>query len=569
MAERIGQQIGNYRLISLLGSGGFAEVYLGEHIYLKTQAAIKLLQTRLSSADDMENFLKEAQTVARLLHPNIIRILDFGVAAQTPFLVMDYAQGGTLRLCHKRGERLPSETVVQYVRQVAEALQHAHAEKLIHRDVKPENMLVGRHNEILLSDFGIALVAQSSRYQSTQDVVGTIAYMAPEQIQGRPRPQSDQYALTIVVYEWLSGQRPFSGSFTELCAQHLYAPVPPLREKVPALAPEVEQVVTTALAKDPKERFGSVRAFAVALEQAYGLPNAAQVPIIHSAPTRLPESAPTQLGSPTAAALQTPPLQTPPALHVESISVSSPTSETSPGRIGWQQIMTVVKGDGWKIGRRQIIALIAGALICTGLEGIYAWQYLYWLSVLPLEMLAPSNFMIYPMGNVSFLPSLANILSSLVLAVPLFYSARYGPWTGMVVMLVEANFGGNIYSYLWYHYFLPPGAIVSPSFSFTLDPWYGLVEEALVGWIAGLVFLRTKGDYSIRGAWLPALIFAAFVTLCHSVFKTIFGTRLPLAPSFFDTLSNYIVSDIFVLLLFLLLLWLSARLSRHRSNAAW
>src|SRR3989440_8401152 len=116
-------------------------------------------------------------------------------------------------------------------------------------------MLLDRRNEILLSDFGISTVAQSSRYQSTQDVIGTVAYMSPEQIQGKPRPASDQYSLGIVVYEWLSGSRPFHGSFTELCTQHMFAPLPPLREKVPTIPRDVEQVVTTALAKDPKQRF--------------------------------------------------------------------------------------------------------------------------------------------------------------------------------------------------------------------------------------------------------------------------------------------------------------------------
>jgi len=268
MADRVGQRLGNYRLLSLLGQGGFAEVYLGEHIYLKTPSAVKLLLTKVPTQEDLDAFLKEAQTIARLIHPNIVRVMDFGTDGETPFLVMDYAQNGTLRQRHPRGSRLPLATIISYVRQVAEALQFAHDQKLIHRDIKPENMLVGQWNEVLLSDFGIALITQSSRYQSTQDVIGTVAYMSPEQIQGKPRPASDQYSLAIVVYEWLNGDRPFHGSFTELCTQHMFAAPPSLREKVPTILPEVEQVVTTALAKDPRQRFGGVRAFANALEQA-------------------------------------------------------------------------------------------------------------------------------------------------------------------------------------------------------------------------------------------------------------------------------------------------------------
>src|SRR6202011_2285948 len=266
MADRVGQQLGNYQLLRILGEGGFAEVYLGEHIHLGTQAAIKVLHTQLTS-DDVDKFRTEARTIARLIHPNIVRVLEFGVEGKTPFLVMDYASNGTLRQRHAKGIPLPLTTVVTYVKQVADALQFAHDEKLIHRDIKPENMLLGRRNEILLSDFGIAIVAQSSRYQGTQDMAGTIAYMAPEQIQAHPRPASDQYSLAIVVYEWLTGERPFHGSFTEIAIKHSVVPPPPLREKLPTISPDIEQVVLTALAKDPKERFGSVQAFANALEQ--------------------------------------------------------------------------------------------------------------------------------------------------------------------------------------------------------------------------------------------------------------------------------------------------------------
>ncbi len=267
MPDRVGQQLGNYRLTHLLGQGGFAEVYLADHIHLNTQAAIKILHTRLVR-DDIEPFRNEARTIARLMHPHIVRVLDFGAEGQTPFLIMEYAPNGTLRQRHPRDVALPLPTIVAYVKQVAGALQYAHNEKVIHRDIKPENMLVGRHNEILLSDFGIALIAQSSHSQDTKDIVGTVAYMAPEQIQGKPRPASDQYALGIVVYEWLSGSRPFRGSFTEIVTQHLTAPPPSLCEKIPTISQHVEQVVLTALEKDSHRRFASIQAFVNALEQA-------------------------------------------------------------------------------------------------------------------------------------------------------------------------------------------------------------------------------------------------------------------------------------------------------------
>ena len=267
MADHTGQQLGNYSLVRLLGRGGFAEVYLGEHVRLKTQAAIKVRYEQFSK-DDAEEFLKEAQTIANLVHPHIVRIFDFDVQEGVPFLVMEYAPNGTLRQRYPKNTRVPLETIIPNVRQVADALQYAHDEKFIHRDIKPENLLLGRRDDILLSDFGLALVAQSTRQQSLQELSGTAYYMAPEQLRGKPRPASDQYALGIVVYEWLTGTRPFSGTFSEVASQHMFEPPPPLREKLPSISPAIEEVVMTALAKDPHQRFASVRSFANALEQA-------------------------------------------------------------------------------------------------------------------------------------------------------------------------------------------------------------------------------------------------------------------------------------------------------------
>ncbi len=265
--SRVGQQFGNYKLLRSLGEGGFAEVYLGEHIHLGSYAAIKILAGRLTG-EEQEKFRQEARTLVRLVHPNIVRLLEFGIEDKVPFLVMDYATNGTLRQRHPKGSRVPLPLVVNYVKQAAEALQFAHDLKCIHRDIKPENMLVGSRNEILLSDFGIAIVAQSSRYQNPQDMAGTVTYMAPEQIQLHPRPASDQYSLGVVTYEWLCGSRPFQGSFTEIAVKHATVLPPPLRQKVSTISLPVEQAVLKSLAKDPKERFESVQAFAIALEQA-------------------------------------------------------------------------------------------------------------------------------------------------------------------------------------------------------------------------------------------------------------------------------------------------------------
>ena len=266
---REGQQLGAYHLIHLLGRGGSAEVYLGEHIYLKSQAALKLLRVILQE-EERASFLKEAQTLAHLVHPHIVRILDFAVEADTPFLVMEYAPQGSLRHRHPSGTRLPFATIVSYVQQVTSALQYAHNQQLIHCDVKPENLLLNERGEILLSDFGLAVLAPRSHSYSThvleRQVAGTVLYQAPEQLQGYPVLASDQYALGAVVYEWLCGTPPFHGSPIEIAIQHISTPPPSLGKQLPDLSPAVEEVVLRALAKRPEQRFASVQDFAHALE---------------------------------------------------------------------------------------------------------------------------------------------------------------------------------------------------------------------------------------------------------------------------------------------------------------
>ncbi len=267
MADRTGQQFGHYRLAHLLGHGGFADVYLGEHLYLGTLAAIKVLDAHLT-IDEVEQFRQEARMIAQLEHPHVVRVLDFGAEDHVPFLAMSYAPNGSLRQRYPRGTRLPLEKILHYVKQVTEALQYAHDEKLIHRDVKPENMLLGRNDEVLLSDFGLAVVAHSSSQEGLRDVSGTVAYMAPEQARGKPRPASDQYALGIVVYEWLCGVRPFEGPYQEVAVQHVMAPPPPLHELQPTISLALEDVVLKALAKDPHQRYACIQDFADALERA-------------------------------------------------------------------------------------------------------------------------------------------------------------------------------------------------------------------------------------------------------------------------------------------------------------
>ncbi len=266
--DRSGEQFGKYRLIRRLGQGGFAEVYLGQHIKLKNFVAIKILYDHLTPKQlaELEN---EAQVVASLEHPSIIRVFDVDTERGLPFLVMDYAPKGTMRQFHARRSRLSLPTVVKYVKQVADALQHAHDQRIIHRDVKPENMLIGANDIIMLSDFGLAVIAHSSKSWREQDNAGTAIYMAPEQYKKKAVPASDQYSLAVTAYEWLCGLPPFDeGEDFQLVVQHLQDPVPSMNERGAVVSPEVEQVIMKALEKDPLKRFGNVKEFAEALEKA-------------------------------------------------------------------------------------------------------------------------------------------------------------------------------------------------------------------------------------------------------------------------------------------------------------
>src|SRR5215471_5347657 len=225
MNNRLGEQLGNYRLLRLLGQGGQASVYLGEHVYLKSQAALKVSHTVLTEGERAV-FLREAQSMVRLTHPHIVRVLDFAVENGMPFLVMEYAPLGTLRQRHPKGTKVPLGLILSYVKQAASALQYTHDHGLIHRDIKPANLLLNSHDQVLLSDFGLVMLApQLLPSEVTEPMeksqVGTTSYLAPEQLRGKAQPVSDQYGLGVVVYEWLCGKPPFGGSFLEVAVQHV------------------------------------------------------------------------------------------------------------------------------------------------------------------------------------------------------------------------------------------------------------------------------------------------------------------------------------------------------------
>lgn len=357
--EIIGQIVGDYRLRLWLGGGAFGNVYLAEHVRDGQQVAIKILQTRLSQAHDLHTFINEARTI-RLRHPHIMPLLDFGIGQdEIPFLVMEYAPRGTLRDRYPKGTRVALPSVIEYTTQMAAALQYAHDQHLVHRDVKPENMLVRSDEMILLSDFGIATTAHSTYSPTGREMAGTVSYMAPEQLAGKPRAATDQYALAVVAYEWIAGHLPFHGTVIEIVTQHATQTPPSLVAQVPGITHEVDAVLLKALAKDYKERFPSVQEFATALQEASSLATVRRSAPIQSAQSRFTEiPPPSSLGVHSSYPLDAPPSQSqlPTMQTTQSTQQKFPMNKYAP---------PATKKRGW------IVLAVLAALLVVGGVGVH------------------------------------------------------------------------------------------------------------------------------------------------------------------------------------------------------
>ena len=318
----------------------------------------------------MEQFRNEARTIFSLEHPHIVRILEYSLDGNMPYIVMYYTANGSLRKRHPYGTRVPLQTVVEYVKQVAAALQHAHDEGLVHRDIKPDNMLIGKHDEILLSDFGVVTVSSTFNPNQSQNQTGTWAYMAPEQIKRQAVRASDQYALGVTVYEWLCGTPPFEGDWYNLYHQHLNVSPQPLRERVPDLLPNVEQVVMTTLAKDPHQRFATVQAFATALQQASQAKSSRIVSPLQ--PTPPPESrilAPS-VSTQTSAEIDTPAVQVIPPTVLTVLTDTPAKSQPSTNKHADAKRSSALR---LKLTRRQVLVSLAATGVVAAGGGAVWW----------------------------------------------------------------------------------------------------------------------------------------------------------------------------------------------------
>ena len=259
-----------YEIRERIGEGGMALVYRAKDRLLHRWVAVKVLREQYASDEDfVERFRREAQAAASLSHPNVVNIYDVGEVGSTHYIVMEYVRGINLKELIRREGRLTPEQSVDIAIQVAAALGHAHRNHLVHRDIKPHNILITPEGTVKVTDFGIARAMSAATLTQTGQVIGSVHYFSPEQARGGiTSEQSDIYSLGIVLYEMLTGRVPFTGETPIAVAlQQLQDPVPSPREIEPSIPKSLDKVLFKALAKDPKERFRSAEEFIRALQE--------------------------------------------------------------------------------------------------------------------------------------------------------------------------------------------------------------------------------------------------------------------------------------------------------------
>ena len=267
-----GQKINErYEIIKTIGEGGMANVYLASDTILERNVAIKVLRGDLSNDEKfIRRFKREALSVSNLSHPNIVEVYDVGEEEGNYYIVMEYIDGKTLKqLLQKRGALTLTE-VLDIMSQLTDGLAHAHEAYIIHRDIKPQNIMIQDNGLIKITDFGIATAINSTQLTQTNSVMGSVHYLPPEQANGKGSTiKSDIYSLGILMYELLSGSVPFKGdTAVEIALKHMKEKMPSIRKQIPTIPQSVENIILKATAKNPKNRYDSVREMYTDLQTA-------------------------------------------------------------------------------------------------------------------------------------------------------------------------------------------------------------------------------------------------------------------------------------------------------------
>jgi serine/threonine-protein kinase len=266
------ERIGKFRITGRIGKGGMGDVYKGIQEPLNRTVAIKVLPEEYARNEEfLQRFVTEAKAISLLEHQNIVGIYDYGVESGLQYIAMRYIEGQSLAHKLAAEKKLPPETAVEYARQICRALKYAHEKDILHRDIKPQNILLGPGGRVFVTDFGIAKLYEQSSVTRTGVVVGTPEYMSPEQAEGKElNCQTDLYSLGIVLYEMLTGEPPFLGDNPLAIAyKHVNVPPPPISEKVSGIPRRLELVVLKALKKDRTVRYQNGDEFLQDLDRVF------------------------------------------------------------------------------------------------------------------------------------------------------------------------------------------------------------------------------------------------------------------------------------------------------------
>ncbi|HEY4552864.1 MAG TPA: Stk1 family PASTA domain-containing Ser/Thr kinase, partial [Bacillaceae bacterium] len=268
----IGKRIsGRYKIIRMIGDGGMANVYLARDMILDRDVAVKILRLNFANEEEfIRRFQREAQSATSLAHPNIVNIYDVGEEDGIYYIVMEYVDGMTLKQYIQQHYPLSIDFVLDIMKQLASALAHAHQNHIVHRDIKPQNVLIDHHGTVKVTDFGIAMALSSTSITHTNAVLGSVHYLSPEQARGgMATKKSDIYSLGIVMFELLTGRLPFSGeSAVSIALKHLQSETPPPTRWNPNIPQSVENIVLKATAKDPFLRYDSAEDLELDLDTA-------------------------------------------------------------------------------------------------------------------------------------------------------------------------------------------------------------------------------------------------------------------------------------------------------------
>jgi serine/threonine-protein kinase len=494
-----GQSIGRYHLIEPLGQGGMATVYRAYDTHLECEVAVKFIRMERLSPEEAEKTLKrferEAKELARLTHPNIVKVTDYGDYKGTPYLVMPYLPGGTLK--QMAGKPVLYTQAARLLAPVARALEYAHEEKLIHRDIKPGNILLTRKGQPMVADFGIAKILDAesgATLTSTNVAIGTPEYMAPEQWLNQISPQTDIYSLGIVFYELVTGRKPYiADTPAAVFLKQSNDPLPRPRDYVTDLPEEVEKVLYKALAKKLEDRYADMGQFAAALEgltlpviPALAVPESGRIlETVYAPPPSIPVepgAASTVLAPPAPASPQ--PVEVTPAESAPAAEPAMPQVEPLPSVSGRKQSSSL--WWMWLVGFVGLAIVVALGVVFWG-KGIslavpnpvavvaQATNTLVWPTAMPTRT---------PISTLTPFPSPTFLLTTTIIPTLMPTTIPVPPvmadtLTGVrIVGKVDfnSNFAAN-----WYKYNLASGSVQS-------DGTFMMIGQP--GWMSGLVRTR-------------------------------------------------------------------------------